>query len=68
MRMTDRETATVLAALRYWQLQLPVEPYGPRDVAEIAGEIAEDGGRFPMLTAEEIDELCERINCREDAE
>jgi hypothetical protein len=56
IRVTDRELATLLAALRTWQ----------RTVAEkqaqelVSPSYFEDG--ISPLTAEEIDELCERLN------
>ena len=53
--LTSRELATVLAALRYWQRDL-----------ESADEIIDGGEHFAdqlPLTAAEIDELCERLNC-----
>lgn len=56
MEMTLRELATVLAALRYWQ-SVKVIP------AELQGHFA-DWCR--PLDAEEIDDLCERLNGRED--
>lgn len=52
---TDRELATVLAALRYWQ----------REGLMSAGhevDIASGGGTLAPLTAGEIDTLCERLN------
>lgn len=51
-----RETATILAALRYWQRW---EGF-LTGCAENA--IATDGGEIEPLTAEEIDALCERLN------
>ena len=53
--LTNWELATVLAALRYWQRDL-----------ESADEIIGGGEHFAdqlPLTAAEIDELCERLNC-----
>jgi hypothetical protein len=56
IRVTDRELATLLAALRTWQ----------RTVAEkhaqklVSSSQFEDG--ISPLTAKEIDELCERLN------
>jgi hypothetical protein len=54
--LSDRELATVLAALRHWQRQrertpgaLPGGPHHFEDVTP--------------LSAQEIDELCERLNC-----
>lgn len=55
MILNERETATVLAALRYWQ----------REGLMSAGaelDIANDGGRFRPMRGEEIDQLCERLN------
>jgi hypothetical protein len=52
---SERETATILAALRFWQ----------REGAASAGrerDIETDGGRFEPLSAEEVDALCECIN------
>lgn len=53
--VSDREAATVLAALRYWQRQGLLSSGHEQDVAE-------DAGRFAALSASEIDSLCERIN------
>jgi hypothetical protein len=55
-RLADRELATVLAALRYWQQDLAENPDGPIS-QEHFGQ-----GTTP-LTAQEIDDLCERLNC-----
>lgn len=55
-----REMSTVLAALRYWQAYGMRAPLYGR-VAEIH-EIADSGGEIEMLSEEEIDDLCERIN------
>lgn len=55
------ELATVLAALRYWQ----------REGLHSGGaehDIAEDGGDVDPLDAEDIDELCGRINCAEEGD
>lgn len=55
--LTDRELATVLAALRYWQdadaKRVPI--------SEIKA-IATDGGIYERLDENEIDALCERLN------
>jgi hypothetical protein len=51
----DRELATILAALRYWQ----------REGLSSAGheqDIASNGYRFEALSEQEIDTLCERLN------
>jgi len=56
--LNQRELATVLAALRYWQ----------REGLNSSGheqEIATNEGEFPSLNAMEIDALCERINAPE---
>jgi hypothetical protein len=53
IQLTDRELATVLAALRYWQ----------QDLAENDGPISEHFADVTPLSVEEIDDLCERLNC-----
>lgn len=53
--LDDREHATVLAALRYWQAQ--------REEVVAENDIATNGGTVLALTAHEIDALCERLNC-----
>ena len=54
MTLTDRELATVLAALRMAQIL---------SLARLAPDyFTED---TPPLTFEEIDDLCERLNCGE---
>jgi hypothetical protein len=59
MPFDERETATILAALRYWQARsLPATP----DQAEAIEEIATDGRTLEPLDEEEIDTLCEAIN------
>lgn len=53
--LTDRETATILAALRFWQ----------REGASLTlpeWDIATSGGTLDGLDIEEIDGLCERLN------
>lgn len=54
-RLNDREHATVLAALRYWQAQ--------REEVVAENDIATNGGTVLALTDHEIDALCERLNC-----
>lgn len=57
MKLTEREVATMLAALRYWQLRQTGEaPDNDYD------DIASDGGKLSPLPPEEVDELCEKIN------
>ena len=53
VHLNERELATVLAALRYWQ----------QDLAENDGPISEHFADETPLTVEEIDALCERLNC-----
>jgi hypothetical protein len=55
---SEREAATILAALRYWQREGSVTAGHERDIET-------DFDRLKPLGAEEIDALCERINCRE---
>ncbi len=54
MSFTERELATVLAALRAWQFDLP------DDNTPIAMDHFGDG--ITPLTTDEIDTLCERLN------
>jgi hypothetical protein len=57
--MTKQELATVLAALRVYQQQLEMNGGAPpQDVEEVATNMSE----FAPMSAEEIDELCERLN------
>lgn len=53
-KLTPRERATVLAALRYWQQDL-AENADPPICAHFDEQIT-------ALTVKEIDDLCERIN------
>jgi hypothetical protein len=57
LKIDERELATILAALRFWQAQdaPPARQY----------DIATDCGEIDPLTVGEIDALCERINCGE---
>jgi len=52
---TDRELATLLAALRLWQAS---QEYG-EDLTPYLGHFEE----HQPLSSLEIDELCERLNC-----
>ena len=58
LQVDNRELATILAALRYWQAN-------NRQNAKRAPEydIASDSGKTQPLGNLEIDELCESINC-----
>jgi VIT1/CCC1 family predicted Fe2+/Mn2+ transporter len=53
---SERETATILAALRYWQREGSLSAGHERDIET-------DFDRLKPLSAEEIDALGERINC-----
>lgn len=53
-RFDSSESATVIAALRWYQENGNKVPSHIR-------EIATDGGSFPALTSGEIDHLCEHI-------
>lgn len=59
LELTERERATILAALREWQGILA----GKEPAEEDVNAIASDGGRFEPLTPAEIDDLCEHFNC-----
>jgi hypothetical protein len=52
--MSERELATVLAALRYWQQDLNANDSPPIDGEHFA--------ECEPLSSEEIDALCERLN------
>ena len=54
MPLDDRELATILAALRFWQRW--AKPDGTE------WDIATDRGHLKAMTPEEVDDLCERIN------
>jgi len=54
-KFSDRELATVLAALRYWQREGLMSDGREQDIAG-------DDGKFDPLTVIEINELCERLN------
>lgn len=58
--LNSRELATVLAALRFWRRDQLMSTGGEH-------AIASGGGRFPQLTAAEIDALCERLNIAQTA-
>jgi hypothetical protein len=68
--LTNRELATVLAALRYWQRTradcILYEPdYAPVSMASHEDAIATDEGRVEPLNAAEIGALCERLNLQQ---
>ena len=59
--MKGRELATVLAALRVYQQQLEMNGGAPpQDVEDVATNAFE----FEPMSAEEIDELCGRLNAQ----
>ena len=64
MKISDRELATVLAALRLWQQADPVlgGVVIGADQFIAMEQIATNGGLYEPLTPTEIDALCERIN------
>lgn len=54
MKLTSRELATVLAALRYWQQD---------SIEQAEGPMQEYFDEHTPLTPDEIDRLCEELNC-----
>lgn len=65
--LNKREFSTVLAALRFWQSKMGPDRYPAQAQARQDFEaFFEDGEKFPPLSAEEIDSLCERINVADD--
>ena len=52
MKLSDRELVTILAALRTWQGNVPVEDIVDPDYFESTAPLSQD----------EIDTLCERLN------
>jgi len=61
VRFDERQLATILAALRFHQDEnLQGKPVIPD---EVINEIATDCGKFVPLGFNEIDALCERLNC-----
>jgi hypothetical protein len=64
INLNDREHATVLAALRYWQALLAKgEPPTGEQLQTIYHDIATNDGDVVPLDAPAIDELCEHLNC-----
>ena len=55
MRLTERQLATVLAALRFWQREGFISGGHERDIAT-------DGDRLVEMNKDEIDKLCEELN------
>lgn len=56
MTLTDRELATVLASLRFYQTT------GGAPLCEGIDDIASCGGTLEPLAMEDIDGLCEKLN------
>lgn len=56
IRLTPQELATVLAALRHWQHTICSQGDG-------AARSFPHFEAVPPLTSDEIDDLCERLNC-----
>lgn len=61
--MTMREQHTVLAALRLYQEEAGSFYSGTLENRPWLAEIASNGGTVEPLSSEEIDDLCQRINC-----
>jgi hypothetical protein len=59
MKLTFRELSTVLAALRLYQGSMD----DSAQVTSVLRDIASDDGRIEPLTPDEIDRLCEEMNC-----
>jgi hypothetical protein len=65
LRVSCRELATILAALRFHQDE---NLQGGGEISDQAvREIATDCGRLKPLTFEEVSDFCERMNLSEDA-
>jgi len=58
--LTNRQLATVLAALRYWQRTTTHQQRSDRNFDE--HPVATDGGTFEPLTDDQIDTLCECLH------
>lgn len=68
--LSDRQMATILAALRHWQgncvdecIRQTTAPFVDGETREpTIWDIADNGGVFACLDREEIDELCEDLS------
>lgn len=58
LKLDERELATVLAALRYWQKNLKQTTWQDKCFLDIAS----DNGRLEPLDIVDIDILCELLN------
>lgn len=68
LQVDEREFATILAALRYWQRDgLSADEHGDLATPGPENDVATDGGTHEPLDLDEIDELCERLNCEPSA-
>lgn len=56
--LDERQIATVIAALRYWQRKGWISSGHEH-------QLASNGGSIEPLTKAEIDDLCEYLNCGE---
>lgn len=57
--LSNQDIGTILAALRFYQLKGGYQALQRNDLEDIAT----DDGEFDALGSDEIDRLCERINC-----
>jgi hypothetical protein len=64
MKLDSRELGTVLAALRYWQEQGLADD--PQYRSDELNDIATCHDAQVSMCGDEIDDLCERINCGTD--
>ena len=62
MQFDNRETATLLAALRCWQQQSENSQFALTADFDALMQVATCDGAFEALENDEIDALCERIN------
>ena len=62
MLQNERELATVLAALRNWQMEL--SQMSQDEIDDMGGDCHFEGVEGGGLDADEIDSLCERLNMR----
>lgn len=61
--LDESELATVLAALRRWQRELKTSSSMPPE-----WDIATNEGSVEPLSEDDIDHLCERLNCEDEAQ
>lgn len=65
IKVTSRQHATIIAALRFWQRVAMHNGYLPMmggGIAEPEIDIATNGGKHGPMTAIEIDDMIEGIN------